>query len=117
MNKDIYIVAYYALTPKNPKHTGRKGYMNNVDNLEYTESINITRGLKPRDITAGVILNLNKKTVVRNTFNDNRDFPSLLAHYQESYPQYINPVISMLYKDELNETTGNVRTQEENQTS
>ena len=117
MNKEIHLVAYYALKPKNPKLTSQKGYMKDNSNLEYTESVNITRGLKTQDITAGVILNLNQRKVVRNTFNENRDFPSLLAHFQESYPQYINPVISMLYKDELNETTGHVRAEEETQNS
>lgn len=100
--KDLFLVAYYHMKPKDPKRTKEAGYMSNLDNIDYTESINITRGLKARDQqTAKVILNMSKQSVVANRFNDNKDFPSLLAHYQESYPQYINPLLAMMYPDEV----------------
>ena len=101
-HKDIFLVAYYHMKPKDPKRTKEPGYMTNLDNVDYTESINITRGLKSRDQqTANVILNMSKQTVVANRFNDNKDFPSLLAHYQESYPQYINPLLAMIYPEDV----------------
>jgi hypothetical protein len=78
--------------------------MKDPANFDFDESINITRGLKTRDqVTARVILNLSERTVAKNSFNENKDFPSLLAHYQEGYPQYINPLIAQLYKDDVNE--------------
>lgn len=100
--KDIFLVAYYHMKPKDPKRTKEPGYMTNLENIDYTESINITRGLKARDQqSAKVILNMSKQAVTVNRFNDNQDFPSLLAHYQESYPQYINPLLGMMYPDEV----------------
>jgi hypothetical protein len=78
--KDIFLVAYYHMKPKDPKRTKEAGYMTNLENIDYDESINITRGLKTRDqLNAKVVLNMSKQTVVTNRFNDNQDFPSLLA--------------------------------------
>ena len=103
--KHIYLVAYYSAKPKDPKRTKEAGYMKNPANFDYDESINITRGLKARDQNlASVILNLTEQLVTKNTFNENRDFATLLAHYQEGYPKYINPLIAQLYKDELDES-------------
>lgn len=102
--KQIYLVAYYSAKPKDPKQTKIAGYMKDPANFDFDESINITRGLKMRDqVTARVILNLSERTVTKNSFNENTDFPSLLAHYQEGYPQYINPLLAQLYKDEVDE--------------
>ena len=99
-------MAYYHIKPKDPRRTKEAGYINDPANFDYDESINITRGLKTRDeLNARVILNLSAQTVTKNRFNDNTDFPSLLAHYQEGYPKYINPLLAQLYPEESN---GNV---------
>ena len=110
-------MAYYSAKPKDPKRTKEPGYMSNTDNIEFDESINITRGLKTKDQNlARVILNLTNKTVIKNSFNENKDFATLLAHYQEGYPKYINPLIAQLYKDELNEPS-NVSGEKEKESS
>jgi hypothetical protein len=102
-NKNIHLVAYYAIKPKDPKQTKIAGYLSNPDNLTYDESINITRGLKTRDrLNASVILNLTTQQVVKNTFKSETDFPSLLSYYQEGYPKYINPLLAQLYPEENN---------------
>ena len=102
--KDIFLVAYYHTRPKDPRRTKEAGYITNPDNINYEESINITRGLKYRDeTTAGVILNLSQQQVARNTFKSDADFASLLGYFQKGYPKYINPIIEQLYAEELNE--------------
>lgn len=112
-NKDIYLVAYYSAKPKDPKRTKEAGYITNPENFDYDESINITRGLKTKDsLNAKVILNLTQQQVTKNGWNDNKDFPSLLAHYQEGYPKYINPLIAQLYKEQIDEPI-DVHSQEE----
>jgi hypothetical protein len=101
--KNIYLVAYYSAKPKDPKRTKEAGYMKDPTNFDYDESINITRDLKTRDeLGAKVILNLTEQSVTKNTFNENKDFPSLLAHYQEGYPTYLNPLIAQLYPEQVN---------------
>lgn len=103
-SRNLYLVAYYHIKPKNPNRTKEAGYMKDPTNFDYEESINITRGLKTRDsTTAKVILDLTEQNVVSNKFNDNRDFPSLLAHFQEGYPKYLNPLLAQLYSEQLND--------------
>ena len=115
--KHIYLVAYYSAKPKDPRRTKEAGYMKNPENFDYDESINITRGLKTKDQNlARVILNLTEQIVTKNTFNENKDFATLLAHYQEGYPKYINPLIAQLYKDKFDES-GNVPSEEEKEGS
>ena len=117
-NKDIHVLAFYKAVPKNPKLTSRPGYTKDPNNMQWEETINITRGLKDKDLAqAQVIINLNKKEIVRNTIGKGSNFNSILAYFQESYPKYINPVIATLYKDELNEISGHVLIKEEKESS
>lgn len=105
-NKNLYLLAFYSLMPKDPKRTKEPGYITQFENVEYDESINITRGLKIKDeLSAGIILDLSNQTVKKNSFKeDTRDFPSLLAHFQEGYPKYLNPLIVQLYSGENDES-------------
>jgi len=111
--KNVYLIAYYNIKPKDPNRTKEAGYITNPANFDYDESINITRGLKARDeLGAKVILDLTEQRVVANRFNDNKDFPSLLAHYQEGYPKYINPLLAQLYPEQV-DVDVNVHSEEE----
>jgi hypothetical protein len=101
--QDIFLIAYYHKKPKDPARTKEPGYMSDLENINYDESINITRGLKTRDqLQSSVVLNLSKQLVVKNGFKSDADFPSLLAHYQEGYPKYINPLLAQLYPEVQN---------------
>lgn len=115
MKKSIFLVAYYSTKPRDPKKTHIAGYLKDPNNTVMDESINITRGLRTRDeINASVILNLSEQVVIKNRFNDNKDFPSLLAHFQEGYPKYLNPLLAQLYSKDLADVTDvNVQTEEE----
>ena len=116
--KEIYLVAYYHAKPKDPRRTKEPGYMLKTENISYDESLNITRGLKTKDRqSANVILNLTAKEVIRNTFNQNTDFASLLSYYQEGYPKYINPLVAQLYKEEVNDVSVDVQNEKEKEGS
>jgi hypothetical protein len=92
--------------------------MTNLDNVDYDESINITKGLKDKDAAlGGVILNLSQQRVVKNRFRSDNDFASLLAYYQDGYAKYLDPIIAKLYKEELNEANIDVSSQEEKESS
>lgn len=113
-NRNLHLVAYYYRKPKDPKKTSVPGYFKDPNNLVMDETINITRGLKIKDrVDATVILDLTAQQVVKNGFNDSRDFPSLLAYYQENYPKYLNPLIAELYPEQLNDGIIHVPSQEE----
>ncbi len=115
MKNSIFLVAYYSTKPRDPKKTHIAGYLKDPNNTIMDESINITRGLRTRDeINASVILNLSEQQVIKNRFNDNKDFPSLLAHFQEGYPKYLNTLIAQLYSKELDDVNDiNVQAKEE----
>ena len=87
--KDIFLVAKYLKAPKNPKRTMVKGYMNDDENISYAESVTVTRGLKDKDLTAAIILNLTQKTVHKCRFDDANDWEKLAAYYAKGYPQYL----------------------------
>jgi hypothetical protein len=96
--KDLHLVAFYVAKPRNPKMTHIKGYMSNPENVQYDERVEFTRGLSSKDQQyAGIVLNLNKKTVITNRFNkEQRDFSSLFKYFLEAYPQYVRKVMEGL---------------------
>lgn len=96
--KDLHLVAFYAAKPRNPHMTHIKGYMKDPANIQYDEQVGFTLGLKTKDqIKAGVILNLSKKSVLKNTYdNTQKDFDTMFKYFLESYPQYVARVMSDL---------------------
>jgi hypothetical protein len=96
--KDLHLLAFYVIKPKDPKRTGEKGYMTNPENHRYDERIEFTRGLNPKDQTyAGVILNLAKKTVIANRYGAlDGNFDRLFKYFLEGYPEYVIQVMAQL---------------------
>lgn len=111
----MYLTGIYFKKPKDPKRTREKGYMLSDTNFSFEESLNICKRLKPRD-HAGcqVILDLVNKKVVKNNFNNNFDFESLLLYYQQGYPDYLNPVLAKLYKEDIDAIRDVQQKEEEN---
>ena len=87
--KDIFLVAHYARVPKDKAKTRAPGYMKDDSNISYTENVTVTRGLKDRDLTAAVILNLTQKVVFKFRFEGQNDWETLAAYYAKGYPQYL----------------------------
>ena len=95
--KDIHLLAYYVAKPRNPKMTHIKGYMTNPDNITYDERIKFTKGLNPKEQSyAKVVLNLNQKKVIKNSWNTDRSFDEYFKYFLEAYPQYVMNVMGQL---------------------
>lgn len=96
--KEIHLVAFYSLKPRQGVRTEKAGWMQNSENYQYDERIEFTRGLKTKDMQiAGVILNLNAKTVVRNKYNtEHKDFDTLFKYFLTAYPNYVIQVMAQL---------------------
>lgn len=95
--KDIHLLAYYVAKPRNPKMTHIKGYMTNSDNIAYDERIEFTKGLNPKEQSyAKVVLNLNQKKVIKNSWNTDRSFDEYFKYFLEAYPQYVMNVMGQL---------------------
>lgn len=96
--KDIFLVATYMQKPKNPHMTVHSGYMLNPENIQLDEQVEFTKGLKAKhEDTAGVILNLQQKTVLRNKYDpEQRDFDILFKYFLHAYPKYVMQVMAQL---------------------
>ena len=94
--QNIYLLGHYYMKPRPGVRTHVKGWMDNPDNLQYDETVGITRGLRNDASTAKIILNLSKKTVERNNFNEDRDFKSLFKYYFGGYHKYMTEVMAQL---------------------
>ena len=83
--KDLHLIAFYTIKPRDPKKTHIKGYMSDPANHQYDERIEFTRGLSSKDQQyAGVVLNLNQKTVVYNKYNAyDSEFDVLFKYFLE----------------------------------
>ena len=95
-HKDIYLVATYFKKPKDHVNTTKAGWMDDPENIRWDEKVEISRGLKNKDTQAHVLINLNTKTVERNSFNDNRDFDKIFRYYWTNYDRYMTQVMGQL---------------------
>lgn len=70
--------------------------MDNPDNLQYDERVEIVRGLKSNTNTAKIVLDFSTKAVIRNGFNEDRDFKKLFKYFFGGYHQYMTTVMKQL---------------------
>lgn len=96
MKNNIYLTAYYGIKPRPGVKTNVKGWMDDHNNIQYDEKVEIVRGLKPRTNAAKIILNFSTKEVVRNGFNEDKDFKKLFKYFFGGYAQYMSTVMIQL---------------------
>jgi len=106
--KDTFLVASYLKAPKNPAKTHFKGYMTDDKNVSYREKVTVTRGLKDRDLTAPIILNLTQKTVFKCLFDGKNDWENLAKYYANAYPNYFNLIDPPKEVEEVEELEGDL---------
>ena len=94
--KGIYLVAKYFMKPQAHVNTSKAGWMDNPENIRWDEQMLITRGLKPKDNNAQVVLNLSEKSIVRNTFTQGKTFDEVFIYFLNGYSQYLGPVMGQL---------------------
>jgi len=95
--KDIHLLAFYVTKPRDPRMTKVRGYMSDPNNLRYDERIEFTKGLNAKDaLYAKVVLNLNTKRVVKNSWNTDRGFDEYFKYFLEAYPEYVINVMGQL---------------------
>jgi hypothetical protein len=100
--KDVHLLAFYVMKPRDPKRTSQKGYMSDPANITYDERIEFTVGLSSKDQRyAGVILNLGKKQVVYNKFGNGKTFDDMFKYFLEGYPDYVSKAMALLDKKYL----------------
>lgn len=103
-NKNIYLVAQYFMKPKVHVRTHVKGWMDNPENIRYDEKVEISRGLRSKDVNAKIILDLTNKQVHRNGFATDRPFDEIFKYFFANYNEYIIKVMGQLdpvYLDQI----------------
>jgi hypothetical protein len=95
--KDIHLIAFYVQKPRRGVQTQIAGWMKDPNNFQYDERVEFTKGLSGKDRQyAGVILNLNTKTVVYNKFGQEKTFDDLFKYFLEAYTQQVGTVMAQL---------------------
>ena len=99
--RNLYLVAYYYQRPDNPRvRTQIPGWMKQEGNLSWDEQVQMTTRLRNRDHSmAKVILDLGKKTVVKNSWDSGKSFDELFEYYRKNYPKYTEELATKLYPD------------------
>ena len=86
--KNIYLVAKYFAQPRKKGGSSVAGYMKVEGNVKWDEQINITRGLKDKDIPISkIILNITEQKVVKNGFQNGRSFAELFEYFYKNNTQ------------------------------
>ena len=85
--------------------------MDNPENIRWDEQMLVTRGLKPKDNSAQVVLNLSEKSVVRNTFTQGKTFDEVFIYFLNGYSQYLVPVMGQLDREYLEAIAAELQTQ------
>jgi hypothetical protein len=109
--KGIYLVAKYFMKPQAHVNTSKAGWMDNPENIRWDEQMLVTRGLKSKDNSAQVILNLSEKSVVRNTFTQGKTFDEVFIYFLNGYSQYLVPVMGQLDRDYLEAIAAELQSQ------
>ena len=99
------------MKPRPGVNTAQKGWMDDKNNIRYDERVEITRGLKKDTYSAGVILNLSKKTVDRNRMNEGKNFDDMFKYFFKGYHQYVTQVMAQLDLDYFNKMLDEMQTE------
>ena len=102
--QNIYLVAQYYMKPKAHVRTHKKGWMDDPNNIRYDEKVEISRGLRNKDVNAKIILDLTNKQIHKNGFATDRPFDEVFKYFFANYNEYIIKVMTQLdpvYLDQI----------------
>lgn len=92
--KSVFVCAQYFAKPRNPKMTRVPGYMSDEDNIIWDERVDVTHGLKEKDLLASkVVINISEQTVVRDSFKSGKGFYELFEYFYSANPKEITQAI------------------------
>lgn len=91
MSNNMFIVAKYLQTLRNPRDSHRQDIGKKHAAWQNNEEVYCKRNLKTKDLTeAAVILDVRNQKVLKNRFGENQDFGELYKYYLTHYADYIN---------------------------
>ena len=116
--KEIYIVAQYYGKPRDPKMTRVAGYMADENNVIWDERIDVTAGLKQKDLlNSKVVINISTQEVVKDSFRSGKSFEELFSYFYDASPKEIANAIRQfgitVRKTDESDLSTNVQAEEE----
>jgi hypothetical protein len=104
MNDSIYLIATYYMKPQPRVNTSRAGWMKDPANIRWDEALTVTRGIKKRDnASGGIILNLTKRKVEKDSRQTNKDYGQLIRYFFMNYDRQLVPVLAQVDPEMLKE--------------
>lgn len=95
--KKCFLIATYISKPRDPSMTSVAGYLKDEKNVKFDEQVLVAKKVKPNELsTASVVLDLVNERVVKNRYNNDATYVSLLEYYMRNYEDYIKNAISAL---------------------
>lgn len=94
--KSIFLTATYVTKPRYRDQTYVSGYMNLPNSIQHDEVIDVTRGLKDRDLMqAKIILDITNQAVIKNSFDvdKTKGFMELFQYFYTNSPQEISQAL------------------------
>lgn len=86
MSKGFFIVATYSRSLRNPQSADRSDSA-----WQDNEKVECRKSVSGNRLTsASVVLDVANQRVIKNRFDNGRDFEELYAYYLERYADYIN---------------------------
>src|ERR1700721_1035769 len=91
---DIFLIAHYRKVPKFKGMTSQKGFGANEDNWQWNEEVNFKQKVSDKDFrSAGVILAIHKKEIIRNSMNPSANYDTLYTYfYSNGYSKQLDEV-------------------------
>ena len=104
--KKMYVVATYFRVPKEGANSSRKNFGKDDANWAFNESVQVTTGLKKRDITmANIILNVTDKQVEKCNMRPGVGYDELYSYFKTNYPKYFQHIDVLTTEPDQNKTT------------
>ena len=104
--KKMYVVATYFRVPKEGTNSSRKNFGKDDANWAFNESVQVTTGLKKRDITmANIILNVTDKQVEKCNMRQGVGYDELYSYFKTNYPKYLQHIDVLTTEPDQNKTT------------
>jgi hypothetical protein len=92
----MYLLAKYYKTPRDPKRTSEKGYLDNPENFQWDENVNFVIKPNKRDIRDNnVVLDIFGQQVLKCSISDMQDlgdhnFDAVFAYFYKNYQNYFD---------------------------
>lgn len=93
--KSRHLLVKYIQRPKDSTKTSIKGYMSDEKNQQWDEAVEFSVGLRKNDIIKyNVILDMDKKIVIKNNMGGESQWQPIWDYYYKNYSKQIEQYLA-----------------------